>query len=150
MLVAEGVSRDDGLEVVLDASPAADAGPRRETGELALRGADRPAGEGARLSEAAKLGSIAEPAADAGPAADRGWTPPAVPPPAYTLRAPAERWEPKPLTEADYEAARAAADRLTAAGPEETGKIALPPRVIFGESAIDIDTAINTRRAAGH
>jgi hypothetical protein len=80
---------------------------------------------------------------------DRGWMPPHVPAPAYTLREQAERREPKPLTEADYEAARDAASRLTSAGPSETGMIALPPRVIFGESAIDIDTAIMKRGASG-
>jgi hypothetical protein len=79
---------------------------------------------------------------------DRAWTPTPVPPPAYTLREQAERREPKPLTEADYEAAREAAARLTAASPSETGRIALPPRVIFGESTLDIDTAITKRRAA--
>jgi hypothetical protein len=87
--------------------------------------------------------------ADAAGPAERAWTPPAVPPPAYTLREKAERWEPKPLTEADYEAAREAAARLTSAGPDQTGRIALPPRMIFGESAIDVDTAINKRRASG-
>jgi hypothetical protein len=83
----------------------------------------------------------------AGAEQDRGWTPPAVPAPTYTLREAADRREPKPLTEDDYEAAREAAARLTAAGPDQTGKIALPPRMIFGESTIDLDTAITKRRA---
>jgi hypothetical protein len=168
MLLSQGVDADQegDFELVLDAGQADDVGSRPETGDLAVRRAglgdasgivhelgtadvagvrQAAAAEGVGAADAART-----PAAETGePAgADRGWLPAPVPAPAYTLREEAERWEPKPLTEADYEAARAAAARLTAASPEETGRIALPPRVIFGESVLDVDTAITKRRAA--
>jgi hypothetical protein len=124
------------------AARAAEAGVA-EAGVAAARVAE------AGLAAAGQVEARVAEARASGGQNDRGWMPPHVPAPAYTLREQAERREPKPLTEADYEAARDAASRLTAAGPSETGMIALPPRVIFGESAIDIDTAIMKRRASG-
>jgi hypothetical protein len=173
MRLAEGIAED--LPVLLDATlddaaphPAITAPLERSSAGADLATATPPASaevggaaadwpDLAAASSSAEVGGAAgdvpvveaaPSSAESGAAAGRGWTPVPVPAPAYTLREEAERWEPKPLTEADYEAARDAASRLTAAGPEETGKIALPPRVIFGESAIDIDTAINKRRAS--
>lgn|GEM_PF-4524630 len=78
---------------------------------------------------------------------ERAWTPTEVPAPIYTLAAQEKRWEPAPLTEEDFEAAREAAARL-APHTGDTGKIPLPARVVFGESALDVDAALARRRAA--
>jgi hypothetical protein len=153
VLIEEGIRANprDGLDLILDtAIDVDDAVPHLEPREVADATVLETPDEGVRSRTPSETDDEAAPPAEAAATVtDRGWTPPQVPPPAYTLRAPAERWEPKPLTEADYEAARAAAARLTAAGPEETGRIALPPNATTGTAAIDIDTAINKRRAAG-
>ncbi|MDR2113877.1 MAG: hypothetical protein LBO75_01205 [Bifidobacteriaceae bacterium] len=92
------------------------------------------------------------------PSADKTWTPSPIPPPSYTTMAGAPRWEPKPLTAADYAEARRAAASATARAAQEaraeglesaaTGKIKIPERVIFADDALNIDRAITARRRA--
>jgi hypothetical protein len=77
------------------------------------------------------------------------------------LKSEAARWEPAPLTEQDYAAAMSAALRATEqaeatareAGMSDafpiTGSNGLPPRVIFEDAALDLDSALKRRRAAG-
>ena len=116
--------------------------------------AKAPLVEALQLAEevAPIVGDLGEPSARTGSAqavqGGRTWTPTEVPAPSYTLAPRAETWEPAPLTEADFEQARAAAERL-APHTGLTGKIPIPPRAVFGDSAIDINTAIKRRRAHG-
>jgi hypothetical protein len=70
----------------------------------------------------------------------------------------APRWEPRPLTAADYAEARDAASRATLRAAAEaraegvetaaTGPIQVPGRIIFQDGALDVDRAIAARRRA--
>jgi hypothetical protein len=146
------------------AEPGADAlvGGAGEESEPA--GARRR-GKGARSAwdrpdEAAKTADDAARPDGAGERRARGgaWTPAGVPPPSYTTVSGAPRWEPKPLTSADYAQARRAAARATQRAAEEaraegvetaaTGQIRVPGRIIFSDGALDLDRAIAARRRA--
>jgi hypothetical protein len=97
---------------------------------------------------------------DRSPSTTKGgpWTPAGVPAPSYTTMPNAPRWEPRPLTAADYAQARRAAEQATRRAAEEaraegletaaTGQIKIPGRVIFSEDALDLDRAIAARRRA--
>jgi hypothetical protein len=113
------------------------------------------------LAEAAAEAQQIAAAEQAAAAGAGGWTPTPAPAPVYTLSSEAAHWEPKALSDQDYEAARQAALRATdaavaqarAAGLDESetptgGLNALPPRVIFTEGAIDLERAMETRRRA--
>jgi hypothetical protein len=86
------------------------------------------------------------------------WAPRGIPAPSYTTMPNAPRWEPKPLTSADYaqarraatEATRRAAEQARAEGVETaaTGQLKVPARVIFSDDALDLDRAIAARRRA--
>ncbi|MCL2802553.1 MAG: hypothetical protein FWD29_01150 [Micrococcales bacterium] len=91
-------------------------------------------------------------------AGSKSWTPTAVPPPSYTLSAPAAGWEPRALTEDDFAKASQAAMRATEQATAEalavgvegpvTATRGLPARQIFADKGIDLDRALEKRRTA--